>query len=84
MKAIEMKPYIVYRAIKCSSDGSISSGDIMWLSQDGVLCLPDENGGGCLNEDEWKFSETVDFEVEETSEYYVEQRQGREFFCKKD
>lgn len=79
MKAIEMKTGIAYKAITESTDGTIISGQLMWVSpKDLSLCLPNSNGGGFLLKEEWMSSETSDFEVEETSEYYVNIQRGSE------
>lgn len=71
MKATEMKPYIVYRAITTSTDGTIRKGDLLWLSGEppNLLNLP---GIGALPQDEWMLPETGDFEVEKAQGYYVE------------
>ena len=79
MKAIEMKAGIVYKAMTGSTDGTIEIGQIMWISlNDKALCLPDSNGGGVLNKEEWMSTETCDFEVEEVTEYYVDIQRGSE------
>jgi hypothetical protein len=85
MKAIEMKTGIVYKALTGSTDGTIEIGQIMWVSpKDLSLCLPDSVGGGALNKEEWMSAETCDFEVEITSEYYVDINRGSECLQKKD
>lgn len=79
MKAIEMKTGIVYKAVTGSTDETIEIGQIMWVSpNDQSLCLPDSNGGGALNKEEWMSAETCDFEVEEEREYYVDIQRGSE------
>lgn len=79
MKAIEMKTGIVYKAVTESTDGTIEIGQIMWVSpKDTSLCLPDSNGGGALNKDEWTSAKTCDFDVEEAIEYYVDIQRGSE------
>ena len=69
MKAIDMDINTPYRVVTNSPDGTIAIGDIVWLSSNGHL--NDANEAAFLLEEEWKSSETVDFEVEETAEYYI-------------
>lgn len=67
MKATSMECLKPYKATSSSPDGSIITGQIMWLSQNGDLHLPDKYGGGVLLKEEWTDSSTCDFEVEEES-----------------
>lgn len=83
MKAIDMNTNTPYRAITNSSDGTIVVGQIMWLSGNGQLNLATEDGGGSLLEDEWKSSETGDFDVEETSDFYIRLERWSESLCRK-
>lgn len=78
MKAIEMKMLQPYRATTSSSDRTVLTGQIMWVSRNGDLCLPDRYGGGVLLREEWSAPNTCDFEVEEASGYIVEIRSGSE------
>ena len=68
MKACEMKPGFVYRAITSSSDGSIEKGEWMWISP-GNLSL--NMSLGWLDKEEWMSKDTCDFEVEEDVKHYV-------------
>lgn len=78
MKAIDMQSNIPYMATSASSDGTIIVGQLMWLSEDGMLNLPDKDGGGFLLEYEWKNSGTCDFVVEAPTNYSVIVVSGRE------
>jgi len=78
MKANDMKYNIAYKAISESTDGTIRIGQLMWLSSNGELNLPDINGGGALLESEWRDKRTVDFEVEEANNYVIIVEPGRE------
>ncbi len=66
MHSLSMEPLKVYRATTESSDKTIRIGQVMWVSKNGHLNLPNEYGGGWLSEEEWHSLETVDFEVEPT------------------
>lgn len=76
MRAIDMDVNTPYRVVTNSSDGTIAIGDIVWLSSNGHL--NDANETAFLLEEEWKSSETVDFEVEEATEYYIEKQRWSE------
>lgn len=69
MKPSEMKVDTPYRVINGTPDGTICNGDIIWVSDDRTLCIPDQStGGGCLNSDEYQ---DLDFEVEEATDYHI-------------
>lgn len=78
MEAKEMKMGIPYRAISASTDGTITEGQYMWISKKGELCLPDNYGGGALEESEWMSAETSDFKVIEVTDYYIDICSGEE------
>lgn len=71
MKAIDMKPNKPYRATCTSKDKTIGKGQLIWLSEDGLLNVTDKNGGGFLLEEEWKSPDTCSFEVEEDKNYKI-------------
>lgn len=79
MKAVQMQMGVTYKALTRSTDRTIQTGQIMWISpKDQSLCLPDSNGGGALNKEEWMSVDTCDFDVEEATEYYVDIQHGSE------
>lgn len=78
MNAINMEFLKPYRAISDSSDRTIIAGQIMWVSRNGDLNLPDKHGGGFLLKEEWTDNSTSDFEVEEAPDYSIVIRSGIE------
>lgn len=78
MNATAMEHLKPYKAISNSPDGTITAGQLMWVSLNGDLNLPDKYGGGCLLKEEWADNSTCDFEVEEASDYIIEVRPGIE------
>lgn len=78
MKATEMQILKPYKAVTSSSDRTVHAGQILWVSKNGDLCLPDKYGGGALLKEEWASTYTCDFTVEEAMGYIVEVQPGRE------
>lgn len=46
MKATSMEYLLPYKAVSNSPDGTIIDGQLMWVSLNGDLNLPDKYGGG--------------------------------------
>lgn len=63
MQSSEMKPDLLYKVIKESSDGTLTTDCVVKLEKEGsLLCI--EPICGWLEKEEWQNPETSDFEVE--------------------
>ena len=80
MKSLDMKVNQPYKVTKSNSD-TLMVGDIIWVSENGHLNI--QSAAGWLMEDEWKSSNTVDFEVEEANDFYILKEQWFEGLRKK-
>lgn len=71
-----MEKLVLYSVTKSSSDGTIESGDLVWLSENGDLNTV--MGSGWLLESEWNIEGTNDFEYEVCRTHYLEVSKGQE------
>lgn len=71
-----MEKLKLYTVIKSSSDGTIETGDIIWLSNNGDL--NSVKGQGWLSKDEWDILGTNDFNTEECKTHYLDVANGSE------
>ena len=71
-----MEKLKLYTIVKGSTDNTLKTGDIVWLSENGDLNIC--NGNGWLPKDEWNTPKTSDFKVEPCKEYYLDISDGHE------
>ena len=80
MKASEMELMTPYRVTKGSTDGTLTTGDIIWLSNNGDLNVADSKFSGWLDHDDWVSDpETNDFLVDNANDYAVVTMGSREY-----
>lgn len=75
-----MKKLKLYDVTKGSTDGTIETGNIIWISENGDLNIAGRKG--FLIEDEWDNPGTKDFEVKLCEDYYLEVVNGHEIVRK--
>ena len=77
-----MEKLKLYTVTKPSSDETLQTGDIIWLSENGDL--NDAKAKGWLSKDEWDVDGTNDFEVEECKTHRLLVTHGRESVVKNE
>ncbi len=65
----DMKPLQVYEVITPSSDGTFTTGDVIWMSNDGSISVAGP-GSGCINANEL-VDGTADFKIKERNDCAV-------------
>ena len=71
-----MEKLKLYTVIKSSTDGTIETGNIIWISENGDLNIAGRKG--FLIHYEWNHLDTKDFDVKLCEDYYLEVTNGHE------
>ena len=71
-----MEKLRLYTVTKSSTDGTIETGNIIWISENGDLNIAGRKG--FLIHDEWDNPDTKDFKVKPCEDYYLEIVNGHE------
>ena len=84
VRSRDMRPNMPYRVTHGSLDGTVSVGDLIWMSSNGDLNLAIPKYPGWLTKDEWKHNPYINgFYVEPADDYEVVIRGSRESIVKK-
>lgn len=75
-----MEKLKLYTVTKDSTDRTVKTGDIVWLSENDDLNIVQSKGW--FTKDEWNNPKTRDFEVEPCVDYYLDVINGREIVYK--
>ena len=71
MLSKELKPLIAYRITKGSTDTTLQTNDIIWISEKQHLNIADPKYPGWLDPEEWSHPPTNDFEAEIAPDYEI-------------